>query len=376
MAMREFGDVIALDQRGTGWSNAIPRCVSSQAFPRNEPLRVEQVQTKLKAASDECAKFWKEKGVDIAGYNTHESARDIDALRRALGADKVSLWGISYGSHLAFAAMKVMPRRIDRVVLTGIEGPNDTVKLPARTDGYFARLQGAINADPGAKAAYPDLAGLMRRVHAKLDAAPIETTFDNGAGEKVTMTFGRLEMQAIASFSIADPSGAARLPAIYALADTGDVSRVAPFIYRNLRRDPITFRGMPEAMDIMSGISDARPKLVREQAKTALLGDVLNFPMPYLIGGFGLDDLGDDFRAPVRSSAPTLILTSALDGRTYPEAADEVIKGLPNAQKVIVENGGRNVFMQSPKITEVIQTFMRGEQVPEMITLDTPKFAY
>lgn len=376
MAMREFGDVIALDQRGTGWSNAVPKCVSKYRFPLDAPLEEETAVPLLRAAADECAEFWREKGVDISGYNTLENARDIEALRRALGVRKVSLWGISYGSHLAFAALKIMPGKIDRVVLAGVEGPNATVKLPARTDAYFERLQHAIDSDPGAKAAYPDLARLMRRVHDKLAAAPITTTFKDSAGNAVTMTMGKLEMQLTAAFSIADPASAARLPAIYAMADAGNLSRIAPFVYKNLRRDPISFRGMPEAMDIMSGISKKRLALVREQAKTSLLGDVLNFPMPQLVGGFGLKDLGADFRAPVRTNVPTLVFVGTLDGRTYPEGTAQTVRGFSNLSQVIVENGGHNVFMQSPAISDVIVKFMRGETVPATVTLDPPKFAY
>ena len=144
MAMREFGDVIAFDRRGTGWSNAIPECQTEQRFPLDAPLTLEQSIPVFRAAADECATFWHEQSVDLVGYNTLERARDIDALRRALGADKVSLWGISCGSHLALAALKIMPGRIERVVLAGVEGLGQTVKLPARTDVYFVRLQDAI----------------------------------------------------------------------------------------------------------------------------------------------------------------------------------------------------------------------------------------
>ncbi|MEE8117794.1 MAG: alpha/beta hydrolase [Gemmatimonadales bacterium] len=374
MAMREFGDVIAFDQRGTGWSNAIPECETEHRFPLDEPLTLERSIPVFRAAADECATFWAEQSVDLAGYNTLESARDIDALRRALGADKVSLWGISYGSHLALAALKTMPGRIERVVLAGVEGLDQTVKLPVRTDAYFVRLQDAINADPGAAAAYPDLAAMMHRVHARLDTAPMTTTFTDPSGETVTVAIGKTEMQLLASFSIADPAGAARLPAIYLMADAGDLSRIAPLIYESLRRDPVSFRGMPEAMDVMSGVSAARLALVRQQAETSLLGDLLNFPMPHLIGTMGLADLGDDFRAPVTTDVPILILTGTLDGRTYPEGAADVRNGFANATQVIVENGGHNVFMQSPEISDIVLCFMRGEDVPTVVTLEPPTF--
>jgi len=375
MAMREFGDVIAFDQRGTGWSNVIPECQTEYRFPLDQPLTAEQSIPILRQAADQCSAFWKTKGVDLAGYNTLENARDIDALRRGLAVQSVSLWGISYGSHLAMAALKVMPKHIDRMVLTGIEGLDATVKLPARTDAYFQRLQTAIDAKPDTAKAFPDLAKLMRSVHQKLEAQPIQSTFTDASGETINMTIGKLEMQLVASFSIADPSRAARLPGIYALAATGNLDHIAPFIYDNLRRDPISFQGMSEAMDIMSGVSAQRLALIRQQAASSLLGDVLNFPMPHLIGAFGLSDLGDSFRSPVTTDVATLILSSTLDGRTYPKGAVEAISG-PAIQTVIVENGGHNVFMQAPEISEIILQFMRGEDVSKKVTLAPPTFLF
>lgn len=375
MAMREFGDVIAFDQRGTGLSNSIPECETEYRFPLDQPLTADKSIPLMRKAADECASFWRQKSIDLSGYNTLESARDIDTLRTALGVEKVSLWGISYGSHLAMAVFKVMPDNIARSVLTAIEGLEATIKQPARTDAYFQRLQAAINQDEGAAAAFPDLAGLMRRVHAKLDEQPIKAKVTDANGDEVTVTIGKLEMQMVSSSLIADPARAARLPALYAMADAGDLSRLAPFIYENLRRDPISFRGMSEAMDVMSGVSSQRLAMVRQQAQTSLLGDLLNFPMPHLIGAFDLEPLDDTFRTTVTTNVPTLMLSSTLDGRTYPKAVAEALQG-PGIQTVIVNNGGHNVFMQAPEISEVIVNFMRGKDVPHEVTLELPEFLY
>jgi len=67
-------------------------------------------------------KFWKDEGVDVFGYTTLENVQDLDALRRHLGAEKITLWGISYGSHLALAALKTMDDRIEKVIIASAEG--------------------------------------------------------------------------------------------------------------------------------------------------------------------------------------------------------------------------------------------------------------
>ena len=173
MAMRAFGDVIALDQRGTGASNDLPNCESSQIDPDETPISDAEHLIKHKLAADECLAFWETEGVDIRGYTTRESVADLDDLRKHLGAEKISLWGISYGSHLSLAALKEMDDRIDRVVLASIAGLDQTAKLPARTDAYFDRLQATLNQAPDMRAQFPDIKALISRVHTKLDANPI-----------------------------------------------------------------------------------------------------------------------------------------------------------------------------------------------------------
>lgn len=378
MALRSIGDVIAFDQRGTGWSNDIPRCDTGRAFPLEEPLTGERVISFMSEQAATCTAFWKEAGIDLAGYTTSESAADLDALRQALGADKITLWGISYGTHLGLAVLKRYPEHIDKAVFASIEDLDETVKLPALTDAYFSRLQAAIDADPEAAAAYPDLAGLMRAVHAMLDDTPAIVTVDSGDGGQAQLALGRLDVQMFASRMISDPPNAAYLPVMYAAMAAGDFGEVGQFIHDGMRSGFGRFgSGMPEAMDSASGISARRLRLVEEQARTSLLGDVLNFPMPHLAGAYGVPDLGDDFRAPVASAVPTLFLSGTLDGRTYPESAMETASRFENATHLLIENAGHNLFMVSPEVTDVILAFLEGRSVDrERIVLPTPTFVY
>lgn len=372
MAMREFGDVIAFDQRGTGLSDDTPECVSGVQIPEDRIVPRHEMLALLNQSVAECENFWREAGVDPAGYTTAESAPDIDALRAHLGAEQVTLWGISYGSHLALAAVKEMGPRIDRMVMTGAEGLNQTVKLPARTDAYFERLQSALNgkADAGAEL---DVVGLMRAVHAKLEAEPATLQLPTVDGSTAPFLLTREGMQRLASAMIADPENAAMLVQLYGAVAAGVYAPVEQLLARFITPgEPVKWRLMPLAMDIASGIDAPRLAKVNRQAQTSLLGDVLNFPMPQLSGAMGLD-LGSDFRTTPTSNIPTLLLTGTLDGRTYPDSQQEAFAGFSNLTTVTVENAGHNLFMVSPDVTKTIQRFMRGELADdETITIDPP----
>lgn len=372
MAMREFGDVIALDQRGTGASADVPRCVTDITAPDDKDVSDAEFAALYRRAADECAEKWRAEGVDFAGYTTSESADDIDALRRAFGAEKVTLWGISYGTHLSMAAVKRMGAHIDRLVLASAEGLDQTVKLPAETDAYFARLQAVIDADSRAKAMFPDIAAMIRRVHAKLEAEPVKLEIP-GKNGSTPFLLTRRDMQMMASAMIADPESAAMLMQLYLAADHSVYEPIAGVIARfGGVNDPIGWNVMPLAMDVASGISDERMALVEEQAKTALLGDYLNFPMPHLKGALGGLDLGEGFREKPVSDIPTLLFSGTLDGRTYPKSQAEALSGMSNLTTVTVVNAGHNIYMTSPEVTETIQAFMRGEAVTKTKILAAP----
>lgn len=376
MAMREFGDVIAFDQRGTGASNDIERCVSAQAVPDAEAIDDAEYAALYRAAAEECRAIWESQGVDLRGYTTVESARDLSDLRRHLGADQVTLWGISYGTHLALAAIRELPGEIDRAILASVEGLDQTVKLPSRTDAYFARLQEAVNTQPEAAAAYPDIAGMMRRVQARLDAEPVLLEFPLEDGSTAPFLLQRRLMQQAGSMLIADPGSAAFLLALYSGVDQGDYSLTLALLQRiHTPNETITLSAMSTAMDLSSGISDERLARFEAEAENGLVGRYLNSPMPQIRGVWEGFDLGDAFRQPPVSDIPVLVLTGTLDGRTYPGAQAEAVSGLSNVTHITVVNAGHNLFMTSPEVGEAMARFMRGEAAAsDTITVDLPDF--
>jgi pimeloyl-ACP methyl ester carboxylesterase len=377
-ALREITDVIALDQRGTGWSNEIPPCPTTMYLPQNQPTTRAALTRAVRVAASACARFWKEAGIDLAAYNTWESAADIDALRIALGVKQVSLWGISYGSHLGLAVLKRFPRSIHRVAMVGIEGLDETVKLPALTDAFLGRLQAAISSDPEASKAYPDFVGTMRRVHARIEREPVNVRFTDKEGKDVSLVLGVTDIRTAAAVMGADPSRSRMLPGIYAMMDAGDFSRIAPIAWEVLRKpDAVRLTGMSESMDVASGISRRRFELFEQQVKDSVLGDIVNFPMPHIGHALGVPDLGDSFRAPFKSDVPVLFMSGTLDGRTYPESARELIRHFTRGSHLIVENGGHNLFEASPLIKDVVVAWFRGE-APKVstLTLAPPQFPH
>ncbi len=116
--------------------------------------------------------------------------------------------------------------------------------------------------------------------------------------------------------------------------------------------------GMQLAMDYASGASAARSRLIEEQRHDALLDDSFNLPFPFVGDAIEVDDLGDEFRAPVQSSVPTLFCAGTLDGRTPIANAEAARNGFPNSHLVVVEGATH----ETPTLLLDPQTeFLQGE---------------
>ena len=369
MALREVADVIALDQRGVGMSNQIPERQTSTPYPAMTHAGVsawyrEEMQ---KAWVD-----WKRAGVAIAGYNTEQNADDIEDLRRHLGVDKVNLWGISYGTHLALSVLKRHPNSIGRVALASLEGQDQTVKRPAHIDMFLDRVDHLMGQDPAVRAAIPNMPALMRRVHERLEANPATVTF---AGENgpIDVQVGGFGIQLLASALVANPPQLSMLPGIYLKLDAGDTDSLASIIPPPHRYFGVS--GMSTTMDMASGISPERLALIIREAKTAVLGDAFNLPMPHLVGAIPGVDLGDDFRQPIRIETPALLVAGSLDGRTPLEEQAEVIAQFQNKTQVLVENAGHNVFEAHPVVQPLLVKFFGEQPVSDTkLVLPPPTF--
>ena len=371
MTMREFGDVIAFDQRGTGDSSRPPACTSDRIVDDNTAFSDGAFVALYRAAAQQCIAEWAEQGIRPQDWTTVQSVRDLNALRRHLGAEKINLWGISYGSHLALAALNAMDKHIHRVILAGVEGLDQTVKRPSETDAYFERLQTAINTQTELREQFPDIIGLIRRVHTRLEAEPITVQVSPQAGEPYDYLLERRDMQRFASMMISDPGRALRLLDLYRAIDAGVTAPLAGLLANfHQHNEPIRFAAMPFFMDLASGIGPDALTRFEQQSQTALLGNQLNFLVPQLQGMLPELDLGASFRAGPTGDVPVLVLSGTLDGRTYPDSQREAVRGLSNAEIVIVENAGHNLFMSSPEVTERIQAFMRQQPGAAKITID------
>ena len=369
-SLRQLGDVIAFDQRGTGMSERLPASQHAWQVPRDKPATRAVVSQAVEDAVQKSIAEWREADVDLDAYNTRGSAQDLEALRQVLGVEQLRLCGISYGTHLGLAYMRFFPNRVHSAVLAGVEGLDQTVKLPTDQQKLLEQIDALVKKDPQASQAFPDFLGSVRRVLERLETEPHVIERDGKVGAVIT----RFDIQRLTAGLLRGPQYFRMLPKLFKEMDDGDFSQVA-FLSGNLRRGKIA--PMSSAMDSASGRTEQRAELIRQQSAETLLGDAINFPYETVRKTLNVTDLGDPFRAPLVSDIPVLAISGTVDGRTPVRNAVKVLGTLSNGSHLIIEGAGHGdpLFLSSPQILKTVRNFFSGEEVPDsQIELPPIKF--
>jgi pimeloyl-ACP methyl ester carboxylesterase len=366
LAMREFGDVIALDQRGTGISEPDLNCKETYSIPLDQPLDAAIAGRIMASEAKKCFDHYRADGIDLSAYNTRENAADLNDLRIALGASKIRLWGISYGTHLALATMKYYGQFVDRAILGGVEPLNHTYKLPSDQQRLMEKIAALANENPKIHAEVPDLLRSVDRLLKELDHAPKTVSLTHPiTGKTANVVVGKFDLQTALTDMLEGPDSFSGMADFIHRLEQGDWISLA--LVSGARRNGTLSSAMSIAMDCASGGSSEWSLRIRKEAVVNLLGDAINFPFPYICEGLGVADMGDSFRTPFKSEIPVLLISGTLDGRTPPSNAEDVAATFPNAQHLILEGAGHSdpLFLSSDKITAAVKTFMSDQKIVE-----------
>jgi len=367
MAMREFGDVIAFDQRGTGLSEPKYTFTIESDYPLDEVFEPKkyadnvypQIQSQLE-------KLKTNEDLDLRSFTTNESADDLNMLRVALGADKITLWGISYGTHLSFATLRRHAQYIDKAILAGVEGPDDTLKLPSDQQVLIEEVARRAESDPNVNAILPDVMESLEEVFERVRKKPVFLeTRDPVTREKVNVLIDHWTLQYHVAGLIGRAASVRLIPVFVSRALKDDFKQVGATAMR-LRRHKETNSVMAFVMDCASGATAKRIELIANEASISLIGDAINSTDPFLCGACGDVDVGDEFRSPLDSDVPTLFISGTLDGRTAVANAEKVRTGFSRNDHLIIDGAGHSddLFLGSPEILKVMQAFMRNEDLP------------
>jgi pimeloyl-ACP methyl ester carboxylesterase len=360
LALREIADVVLLDQRGAGLSKPNLSCDERLDYPLNQPASREGLLETFKQQARMCTAE-KRRTVDLNAYNTEESANDVNALREALGVNKISLIGSSYGTTLALTIIRRYGEHIHRAIMVGVEAPDQTIKLPGNGQKQLLKLADICKNDPKVGPNLPDLVGTLTMVAERLRKQPatVEVHDARFSQQKVLVTVGEFDLKLMTALSIGYDAGIREFPAELYSMSQGDYSSLGKWALRFRTQTPSVVQA---ATDCASGVSIERWKQIQDEEKTAFLGREFDFPFPDVCEAWGVRQLELPYRSEIKSDVNALFISGTLDGRTPVSNAEEIKKGFPNSTMVIVEGAahGDRLFVGSPQISEIMLDFLKG----------------
>lgn len=384
-ALRAAGDVILLDQRGSGASTPSLACAEPLHLPFERTHSREEVSRAVVDSTRRCAERLARDGVDLAAFNTDESADDVADLVRALGAEKASLFGWSYGTHLAFAVVRRHESMVERAVLAGPEGPDHTYKLPSRIQRQLEMIATRARTE----SPRTDFLATMRRVLEAVEKEPARVSLTAPDGATREASIGRFDLEWMTAEGIADTRILARMPRWYARmsrGDFGDIARDALLRgYFEELRTGLNRSILRVCMDCASGASAARWHRIEAEARTTFLGRTVDFPFPEVCDVIGRPDLGDEFRSTLRSNVPVLFVTGTLDARTPADNVADLGAGFPNHRHLVVEDAGHTDLVFPVGVQRSIVRYLSGVEIesdrahadePFRFTRDEPMLLY
>jgi len=366
--LRDRRDLVFFDQRGTGKSRPLSCAFLGRHNFLGALFPAGHVTACRRALSRQA---------DLSDYTNAASARDLEAVRRALGANVWSLLGFSFGTRLAQTYAREYPDRVRAVVLDGVV-PFDallTADLAASMERSLDSVVTRCERSEECRARYPDTQRSLVRIARHLDSVPANIRVTDSTGRELSGTFGRWDFAYAVRGMLYGPL-AAFLPAwVHDASRTRDFSSFARVYWQRSRwvGDSTSLalhlgvycsEDLP-FIDSVEAVRQAHGTLIGASYYAEYRAACANWPMPRASKGM---------REPWKSDTPTLLFSGERDPVTPPEYADRVARTLTRSRHIVIRGGGH--AEQNPCKTQVIASFLADSflRVPEKTCLDLLDF--
>jgi pimeloyl-ACP methyl ester carboxylesterase len=322
--LRAARDIVLVDQRGTGGSNAL-RCRTARA----RAIVPDDARGCLRELS---------RVADLRLYGTEHAVRDLDHVRAVLGYDRIDIAGFSYGTRVAWSYAKTFPAHLRSVVMVSPNPPSHRLLASLGEDSHRAlRLIAAdcrAAADCGNR--FPAFEEELKRV--------IET-----------LTPAQRMALPLLLYSV---DGARRLPWMVNRAAGGDRRPLEQALSAVLAaaRGQISLglyltvqcseEFAPNAADIREPLAAA---LTSEYAAACHLWPRVTPPA--------------GFRDPFTSDARALIISGEWDPATPPRWAEETARTFPKSTLVVIPKGTHGLSDIGDCLGAVTARFLSGEAI-------------
>jgi pimeloyl-ACP methyl ester carboxylesterase len=359
-------DIVGFDPRGVGRSTQV-KCMSDKELDASvgvDPDPASQasydaIVTLNRRIGDECKRKY---GESLSLFSTVQAAHDIDAIRTAVGDEKTTYLGFSYGTLLGAVYAELFPTKVRAMVLDGAIDPQ--LSWAARSENQAKGFERALSnfatwckdtpgqcpIAPNAKAAINAALNASRLHPVKgadgRTARPGWVFMAVLAAMYVKGWWPRLA-RAITDLDKGDPKG------IFALAD-GYLERDAKGHYTNLFDANAAVNCAD--YDDMPTVEDIRKLQGQWRGRYPFFGTALATGM---IGCAVWPAKADPFPVgPAKGAPPIVVIGTTGDPATPVEQAPALAKMLGTGRTIIWNGEGHTAYPQTTCVQRAVDTYL------------------
>ncbi|WP_420129518.1 alpha/beta hydrolase [Longimicrobium sp.] len=340
--LRDERDLLFVDQRGTGRSAPLQCQMRDEGDPQSflgDYLPPERTARCLEELG---------RTADLTRYGYQELAQDIEAVRRALGYERLDLWGASYGTRAAQVYARAYPRHVRSLTLEGVVpfGYYQPAHFARGMESALAGVARDCRADAACAAAFPDFAREVRAVADRLAATPATAEItDPETGARLRLTLTRATFVDLLRRMLYDVSAAGRIPYLVHRAFQGDYR---PALRTALQDRRGSQRNLQWGLYLAITCSEDVPFVnaaaaARDDAHT-LLADWRVQQQKTACRGWPTYAVPGHYHQRLPSDIPTVLVSGELDPVTPPASGEAAAAAMRNSLHVVVPSAAHSYF--------------------------------
>ncbi len=359
--------IVVVDQRGAGGSN--PLKADTAHYQRVQDYLTPTIDVAVARAS---RPLYEKRG-NLRFYTSLNAVLDLEAVRRAMGYERVSFYATSYGVRPALIYINRFPERVRAAILKGVVPPEAAIPVPFARDAQQAleKLAQRCAEDPACASAFPDFREDFDRVLAQLEKEPVKVSLKHprtGAVEEALFT--RSLFSHLMRSCLMDTGLASQLPYWIHRARDGDFQPLAEL---SLRIRGFYVQRFYEGMSLCVICQEDLPRFAQldlnaEVAGTFLKRDWID-PALEACHALGLTDAPPpDYLDPGLQQTPVLFISGGMDGATPPRYGENVLKWFPNGRHLVAPNGGHSFRGMMGCVDHIMARFIESGSAAKLET--------
>ncbi len=338
-------DLVLVDQRGTGRSHPL-ECPTDEVDASTE-LDAEAMREFAK----QCAQALE---ADLRYFTTSVAVQDIEAVRQALDYESLNIYGVSYGTRVALHYLRRYPQSVRTLIIDGVVpaqvplGPEIALDAQQALDNLFARCA----SQPDCDKRFPELAAKFEQLRERVEQTDVTLTLPDpttGQARELIMNTAQLSM-AIRLLSYS-PYTMSLIPMLIDEAVTHDNLHplAAQAIMTGEQLGEMLSYGMHNSVMCAEDIPFYGELTDRGALADTYLGVMQVDVLAAVCESWPRGVMDEDFKQPVRSDKPVLLLSGAADPVTPPRNAQRAIGTqheepyLSNALHVVADGQGHGI---------------------------------